>query len=200
MYDSAGQRVAVEAGFKTIGHTSHDPKIGKHVYWFESIALFEKYKKDIFENTGFNKPIPVIDIGTTSNSLELDQVQIRKLMQTLLLFMQQAKAGDKCMLNFENGVVTPIVSKVNEAKEKFAPPPPPPPPPPAQEFAPPPPPPMTEADRAFLTLADRKIRINDFAAELGKEPDALKTIINSDARFAPIVGGWVRKAGENSES
>lgn len=180
MYDSAGQRVAVEAGYATIGHTSHDPKLGKHVFWFPNLASFEKYKKAIFENMSFNKPVPILDIGVADNTLQLDQTQVRGLMQTLMHFMQQAQPGDKCMLNFENGIVTPVL--VAAVKNKFAPPPPP--------------PSMSETDGVFQALAGRKIRINDFATELGKETEALKTIINGDSRFAPIVGGWVRAAGE----
>lgn len=61
MFDSAGQRMPLEAGMRTIGYTSHDVQLGKQVYWFPTIADFERQKKDIFEtNYALCKPVPVM--------------------------------------------------------------------------------------------------------------------------------------------
>lgn len=151
LYYSAGQRVIVEAGFSPIGHTSLCPKTGQQVYWFKSLAEFERYKKDIFENTaGIHRPVPLFEpIGET---VAVEAVEVEAVV------------------------------------------PPPPPAPPAPEEAPSNNDISQIKDRVFQAHANRTIRIKDFAAELGIDAETLKTIIESDSRYAPLAAGWVRRA------
>lgn len=93
----------------------------------------------------------------------------------------------------EKPVVTPaVVNPLIAARNAMAPQLPPPPPLPEG-------PTQEEKDFVFGHLAGRKPRMQDFAAELNMEPAKLKTIIENDPRFAPIVGGWIRAAEQPTE-
>lgn len=176
---SAGQRVAVEAGLgPALGHTSHSEKYGQQVFWFKSVAEFEKYRQDIFEaRNAFHRPVPVVEMLD-------EQPPEPKTAPPVAAPSLQAVAS------FETAKAA-----MNPA---FAPPAPLPPPPPLPGTAPtlPTVADPLEAEAIFKFHAGRKIRIKEFAAELNCSPEYLEPIIKNDPRYAPIVGGWVRLAGQ----
>lgn len=88
-------------------------------------------------------------------------------------------------------VKTPVAE---DAQEVFVPVPEPSPVSPVTIPPPPPAAPSTLADDIFAALAGRKIRVKDFAAELGLSPETVEEAVSSDSRFAKIVAGWVRVA------
>ena len=55
------------------------------------------------------------------------------------------------------------------------------------------------ADDIFTALAGRKIRVKDFAAELGLTPEMVHDTVSADPRFATITAGWVRAAESPAE-
>ena len=164
IYRSAGRRVQVEAGHKRIGMTSHDVTTGQQTYWFKD-GEFERVKYDLFEMASpLAKPVPVVRL--------VEDVAPEPVV-----------------------VKTPVAE---DAQEVFVPVPEPTSPTeiPAPVTIPPPPPaaPSTLADDIFAALAGRKIRVKDFAAELGLSPETVEEAVSSDSRFAKIVAGWVRVA------
>lgn len=184
-YFSAGQRVAVEVGATIIGHTSQNAK-GNQVYWFKSVADFERLRKDLFEATNpLYKPIPCFEVLTgMEGALENIQAiaKLQEAVEKLGFYVGWTSSGEP--------VVSPKKeSPIAAARASMAP---------VAELPPPPPLPEKSPDEIFAALAGRKPRIQEFAAELNMDPARLKTLIEADPRYAPIVGGWVRTAEQTS--
>lgn len=196
LYYSAGQRIVVEAGFQTIGHTVASAKYGQQIFWFSSVAMFEKYRKDIFESPmALNKPVPVFEV--LEGEQKVDFAGVRKLLQGLMVWLKNASPEDTATVDVGTGEVkaleTVVVKQQAPAVTPVAAQAPVPP-----AFLPPllPPAPVAAAmpslEEIFTKHAGRNIRIKEFATELGVDSDALQAVIESDPRYAPMMGGWVR--------
>lgn len=173
VYRSAGQRVDVEAGHKRIGMTSHDVTTGQQTYWFKD-GEFDRVKFDLFEmSSPLAKPVPVF---------RLVEDEVVPVVVTAPVTEDEQ----------ETFVPVPktLVTEPTAATEIPAPVTIPPPPPAA---------PATLADDIFTALAGRKIRVKDFAAELGLSPEILHDTVSADPRFATITAGWVRAAESPAE-
>jgi hypothetical protein len=196
IYRSAGQRVQVEAGHKRIGMTSHDVTTGQQTYWFKSQEEFDRVKYDLFEMASpLAKPVPVVRVVESEEIAKGSRELTPEQQEVLCEYAVRKHAALKAELETPVVVKTPVAE---DAQEVFVPVPEPTSPTeiPAPVTIPPPPPaaPSTLADDIFAALAGRKIRVKDFAAELGLSPETVEEAVSSDSRFAKIVAGWVRVA------
>lgn len=218
LFRSGGMKQQVDAGFKKLGFTTRSPKYGDQVYWFPTVADFEKYRKDVFETKyAVVAPVPIFeflepDMGPVVKKMRL-ALEGLGVMATItedgndVVFSRKGPSRETSPFGdnpFEGQNNEAAVAKVPDAilggfvgrpedRQIYI----------NQEtgqlksfnsdpnLLPPPPLPLT-ADAIYEAHAGRTLRLGEFAEELHMEPEALKNIIINDPRYrSPIQAGWI---------
>lgn len=192
--------MTAEAGSIRLGTTVRESRTGGQVFWFKSLADFEKHKFNVFEmKHGHTPPVPMVEM-IPGESAAPDQsgivVTMQKALEDLGMWVGYTDDGNVVIRRrptdeelAAGGFWVPEQQDANVSIEGTGTMPTA----NVSTFAPPPPPPSF-ADAIFAAHGGRKIRLNDFAAELQIEPDDLKKIIISDSRYKEIHAGWVSLA------
>lgn len=199
-----------------IGYTSHDVRVGCHVYWFKSLAEFKENARAVFEQfgNGINPPVPIIlpisqeervfeglkTFLTANPGKSLEEHLDEWVKSWDKFYQEQQQANTSALNDFLGDIVDgrdlaqtgqPLPKDANQWLQfgfnRYKPDPVA----TTTSTTSTPPPIQTDemralADKIAGVVGERSIRLKDLAAELGATPEDIRPLIEADPRFAPI--------------